>query len=210
MDEIFARFPYIGEQILANLDNQTLTSCRQVFHSWRSFLAERKMLWVRSISNYIEPYNSGQWKNFVKKSNVSKLTKIAHGVQQFYTEAQDEQALTPNEQGETPLLLAARNNHFDVCQLIIEQSEEKNPSNGIDGYTPLHEAAKNGNTKLCKLIIDSISDKNPKCSDGKTPIHFAALHGHLDVCELMIHNIKGEQKKVHGAKLLNRHSSKSI
>ena len=189
MDEIFARFPHIGEQILAKLDNQTLTSCRQVSQSWRSFLDNGKMLWLRSITNYIEPTNSGQWKNFVKKSDVSKLTEIAHGVQQFYTEAKDEQALTPLGQGETPLLLAASSNHFDVCQLIIEQSEEKNPSNGIDGYTPLHEAAKNGNMKLCKLIIDSISDKNPKCSDGKTPLHFAAIYGHLAVCELMIHNV---------------------
>ena len=85
MDEIFARFPHIGDQIYTELDNQTLTRCRQVCDSWRTFLDSEKLLWVRSILNYIEPDNSCQWKNFMKKNPASILEEIQYGVRQFYT-----------------------------------------------------------------------------------------------------------------------------
>ena len=47
--------------------------------------------------------------------------------------------------GNTPLHVAAANGHFEVCRMIIARVEDKNPSCNIGG-TPLHWAAGNGNS----------------------------------------------------------------
>ena len=35
IEEIFSRFPHIGEQIFEKLSNQSLTKCRKVNHNWQ-------------------------------------------------------------------------------------------------------------------------------------------------------------------------------
>ena len=67
----------------------------------------------------------------------------------------------------TPLHYAAQNGHFEVCKLIIENTEVKNPK-GYFGWTPLHNAARNGHFEVSKLILDNIQDKNPNNSIGKS------------------------------------------
>ena len=76
--------------------------------------------------------------------------------------------------GTTPLHLAARRGHLEVCKLIIEFIENKNSQNKWNG-TPLHEAAGYGHLQVCKLIIENIEDKNPKNNLGDTPLHLAAM-----------------------------------
>ena len=80
------------------------------------------------------------------------------------------------------------NGHYELCKLILETTDSKNPSNGA-GWTPLHDAAKNGHLKICRLIIDSVDDKNPGNVEGYTPLHDAATCGHLEVCQLIAKNV---------------------
>ena len=60
-----------------------------------------------------------------------------------------------------------------VCQLIMENIEDKNPKDN-NGWTPLHYAASNGHLAICQLIMENIEDKNPKENNGWTPLHSAA------------------------------------
>ena len=39
MEEIFLRFPHIGEQIFEGIDDRTITKCREVTKSWNTFLS---------------------------------------------------------------------------------------------------------------------------------------------------------------------------
>ena len=56
--------------------------------------------------------------------------------------------LQPNRQfGFTPLHYAAKEGHLDVCRLILERVEDKNPE-AIGGWTPLHSAADNGHLEV--------------------------------------------------------------
>ena len=41
MEEIFLRFPHIGEQIFGEIDNRTITKCIEVTKSWQTFLSFR-------------------------------------------------------------------------------------------------------------------------------------------------------------------------
>ena len=49
MDELFARFPHIAMQIFEQLDNKSLTNCREVANSWQKFIDERNMSWIRIV-----------------------------------------------------------------------------------------------------------------------------------------------------------------
>ena len=77
-----------------------------------------------------------------------------------------------NNNGRTPLHLAAFKGKSEVCTLIMENLEDKNPGDN-NGRTPLHEAAYNGHLKVCKLICKNIEDKNPLDNFGKTPRNYA-------------------------------------
>ena len=76
--------------------------------------------------------------------------------------------------------------HLDVCELIMEKIENKNPADDI-GWTPLHLAAFNGHLDLTKLIIEKIDYNNLVSNlDIMTPIHWAAYKGHSEVCKVII------------------------
>ena len=69
-------------------------------------------------------------------------------------------------------MIAAKKGHFNICKLIIENVQNKNPANSI-GHTPLHEAAYFGRFDICKLIIDNVDNKHPIDNLGKTPKNLA-------------------------------------
>ena len=58
----------------------------------------------------------------------------------------------------TPLDCAAINGHLEICRLIIDAVEDKNPSNG-NGKTPLHWAAENGHAEVVKLMLDNVTNR---------------------------------------------------
>ena len=52
---------------------------------------------------------------------------------------------------------AAKEGRLDVCHLIIQHGQNKNPAD--DHSTPLHWAANEGHFEVCRLIIDNVQDK---------------------------------------------------
>ena len=90
--------------------------------------------------------------------------------------------------GSTPLHMAAEKGYSKVCKLIIEDLEDINPGDN-HGFTPLHLAAKNGNLNVCEIILKRLQDKNPPTPNGVTPLHMAAAVGHFNVCKLICKNV---------------------
>ena len=98
-----------------------------------------------------------------------------------------------DDEGETPLHIAAKNGKFQVCQMIFEAGiDDKNPkaSEYIDGFTPLHLAAANNHLSVCHLIIKNNLDANPKDSQKRTPLHYAAMKGHSEVYRFILSKVK--------------------
>ena len=92
----------------------------------------------------------------------------------------------PSYNGTTPFHNAAYMGHYEICKLIINSVEEKNPKN-VNCTTPLHEAVYNCHLNICKLIISTaVAQKNPANYQGITPLHIASLNGHCEMCKLII------------------------
>ena len=60
-----------------------------------------------------------------------------------------------DDQGMTPLHIAAQNGQVKLCQWIIEEINDKNPATD-NGVTPLGIAAKSGHLEVCQLIIEKL------------------------------------------------------
>ncbi|KFY57612.1 hypothetical protein V497_05456 [Pseudogymnoascus sp. VKM F-4516 (FW-969)] len=97
---------------------------------------------------------------------------------------------TTDEDGWTPLSLAARDGHEVILKSLLDSNvvgvDAKNP----EGRTPLSWAAENGQVAVLKLLLDSdIVDTNSKDREGRTPLSWAAEKGHEAVVELLL--VKG-------------------
>jgi cytohesin len=96
-----------------------------------------------------------------------------------------------DEQGFTPLYIAADRGHFELCKSILETESVIDGNPRIyNGDTPLHSAAQNGHYKICELIVNESVNKNPKNDAGFTPLYVAVQNGFLDICKLIIENVK--------------------
>ncbi|KAI8608332.1 ankyrin repeat-containing domain protein [Chytriomyces sp. MP71] len=80
--------------------------------------------------------------------------------------------------GTTPLSLAYRHNHKNVCSLLTAFGAKLNPDNY--GATPIHWAAHNGHTSLIKDQLKrgyiSTADLQKRDQFGSTPLHFASVN----------------------------------
>ena len=72
----------------------------------------------------------------------------------------------------TPLHIAAYEGHLDICKLISNELEIKNPVS-IYGNTPLHLAAKNGHVETFKFLANSLGDLTLRNNKDETPLSLA-------------------------------------
>ena len=95
---------------------------------------------------------------------------------------------------------AVLDNRIDICKLIVEYADEKNPAGsagGSMGYTlpPLHVAAFSGQTEIFRLIFDKVDDKNPKDRKGRTPLHFAARDNCTEICRIILNVVQDKNPR---------------
>ena len=243
MEELFARFPHLSENIFLKLNYQSLVTCREVSRSWNETIEAERSSYLKIIKGYTKcsdellrkilnkcrapivlvsilikifgnfPKGTKQSHQYLKiwgntplhiaagnghlaayhliMDNVEDKNPmgkhLAHHKILSDWEPKPNQLRSASESNEyTPLHLAARNGHFSICELTVENVLETNPPNGRMN-TPLHIAASCGNYSIFKLIIESIKgNKNPRDISGNTPLHIAAAYGHFSICFLVL------------------------
>ena len=201
MEELIFRYPHLAEKIFQDVDPKSFAKCRLVSKKWEDFMKEEKFYFFKMVKA-ITNCSSESLKMIYKNSSLKSVIKLALDVNQIYGKCKEKGKTNPYYEeilycgrNWTAFHKASEDGHFSICQLIIENSENKNPTD-IYGLTPLHLAAENGHLSICELIINNVSDKNPECTkDRKTPLHIAAKSGHLLMCQLMIENSQDKNPK---------------
>ena len=91
---------------------------------------------------------------------------------------------TKNENGFTPLHIAASKGYKEVAELLVTNDADVNTKD--NGSTPLHMAAQFGHKAIVELLINKVADVNAKGELGETPLHSAAADGEKEIVELLI------------------------
>lgn len=88
-----------------------------------------------------------------------------------------------DNQGETPLKLAAARNNLYFLEALINRGADVNAKSN-NGGTPLMSAI--GSARAMKLLIEHGADVNAKNSDGWTPLELALLDGCPEIIRLLV------------------------
>lgn len=99
-----------------------------------------------------------------------------------------------DENGKTPLHVAAERGHENVVNLLLfshqlprsfptdKQPKPANPNiKDNDGKIPLHCAAAGGHNQIVVLLLSRSVDSNVQDNYGSTPLHYAVEGGHMEV-----------------------------
>ena len=91
---------------------------------------------------------------------------------------------TRDENGDTPLAVAAREGHAAIVDLLLEAGAKRSERSG--GYPLLHHAAQGGIVRLTRKLLDEGQDPNLRADDGDTPLIDAAFGGHATTVALLL------------------------
>ena len=207
MEEMLWRFPHIGQEIFQQLNDQSLSECREISQSWQEFINNEKFYKKRikeMIEKHTKDYNDESVHYYCGGSTKETLTPLHSAAltgqfQMFINIIQEdlvEDINVKNERSVTPFHLAALKGHFLICKYIVEEIAVINPRDWL-GNTPLHKAATGGHFAICEMIIDNLTNKNPEDFNGITPLHWAAHYGHLSICKLIMKNCDEKNPKGH-------------
>jgi uncharacterized protein len=99
-----------------------------------------------------------------------------------------------DEDGFTPLHLAAANGHTGIVEFLLTTRAEVNSKDNA-GSTPLHQAAAGQHNDIVELLLAQKADVDATDKHGLTPLHYAALSNNQDVVRsLLIHDANANIK----------------
>jgi len=87
--------------------------------------------------------------------------------------------------GGTPLYIAASNGHIEVVKLLLDNKAEVNICRHSDDVTPLYIAAWKGHTEIVKLLLGKKAKVDARRADGDKPIDAARRYQHLEIVKLL-------------------------
>merc|ERR1712166_74240 len=145
MEELLLRFPHIGTKIFEELDCESVTVCRTVITSWKSFIDDQKFLWIRKIRTYIQK-SKESLKNVLKFINIEDVKEIAGFARTAEGFLQKTSSI---------LHFSAMTGNTNVFRAIFEKSNEKFPKDN-NKRTPFHYAAENGCLEICQDMIENL------------------------------------------------------
>ena len=194
MEEVFVRFPHLGEKILLSLDSTSLIKCKNVARHWKKFMVVEKSK-IRLIKRYTN-CSDELLKNVLKKSGGAILmVSVLREIFRLFPRRTTQSNQYLKQWHSTPLHEAAKYGNLAAYQLIMENVKDKNPccryyqdiklGNSLTPLnlnpTPLHLAAANGHLKMYKLIVQNVKYSRPLDSTGRTPLCYAQMNNQIEI-----------------------------
>ena len=83
LDVMILRFPQIAEKVFGELDDKTMTNCKEVSRPWNVFLDEEKVQWFRILQKYVVCFYN-DWQIVLKKTPATTIKSFALWTQQYF------------------------------------------------------------------------------------------------------------------------------
>ncbi|XP_077349985.1 uncharacterized protein LOC143998115 [Lithobates pipiens] len=168
---------------------------------------------IKMISALIEEGGEVTWQSKTQENALHTAVRHCHLpiveliLDYLSNEKSEAEALCcvnqPNQEGETPLHLAAAlakdSVHFEeedvkIVRLLLEHGADISSTARMAGETPLHYCARTGNTEVLLEMITHIGGSciqqtmNKQAKNGWSPLLVAAESGHTGVVKILIQN----------------------
>ena len=84
-NNLIVRFPAIAEMIFNQLENCSIANCRKVNESWRSFIDDQKLPWIRKILKFSGSLTGfhDQWIQIIARTPINVVKELAVNVDFF-------------------------------------------------------------------------------------------------------------------------------
>ena len=202
LENFCLRFPLLCDEILDQLNPQSLVTCKGLSKFWYDQIDESRTYWIRKIQIYTNDFNqyNEDWAIFEKKTSLIILKELATALKVFRDLGKEDwkdykTSLTmlklESEDQWSPLHIGAKFG-LELFKEIALKFKNINPANN-NGETPLHSAAKSGHLDICKFILENVQeDKYLADNVGFTPLHYAAILGNLEIFKFIVTNVENE------------------
>ena len=147
LDEMMLRFPHIVQDVLEELDNKSLTNCRNMSRIFCHFIDNEKFYSVRKIQGGVRMTEFQlQWNKVLKNIPTQVAKEIFVAVEHFFQYDWYRKKLQWS-----PLHIAAEQGQLELCKFIIGKTKDANPRRK-DGITAIHMATFKGCQEICELL----------------------------------------------------------
>ena len=92
-----------------------------------------------------------------------------------------------NEDGVTPLMVAAQENQIKVVQYLLQNKADINAAN-LEKWGPLSFASEKGHADMVKFLLQNGANTEQQNDYGNTPLILAAARNHLNVASILLKN----------------------
>ena len=197
IEETFLRFPHLGEQILENLDDQSLLKCKKVSRQWSNFVTETKALPIELLRKYTF-ISVARLKKSLQNHKIKIIQKLANC-------AVNEHKSMPylGNTGQARLIYQMtsknylHNIQYFLIELMLQNVTDKNLTKKPDqGFSDLlFYAVRNGHFPICKFITEKLKDAQNDKPWGMILIATANHHGYHDISKLLISSFQIQKMK---------------
>nr|XP_046227831.1 ankyrin repeat and SAM domain-containing protein 6-like isoform X2 [Scatophagus argus] len=170
----------------------------------------------RDIKAYLDSITTVRPQTDDERRRPDVFSALKLGNAQLVKEILEEdpsQVNSSNQEGASPLMMAAVSGQLEVVQLMVEKNADIDKQDGVHGWTALMQATYHGNKDIVKYLLSQGADVNLRAKNGYTAFDLVMLLNDPDtelvrllasVC-MQVHK---EKSKLPGRALMTRSKSR--
>nr|XP_061810334.1 ankyrin repeat and SAM domain-containing protein 6-like [Nerophis lumbriciformis] len=132
----------------------------------------------REIKTYLDSITTVRPQTDDERRRPDVFSALKLGNSQLVKEILEEdsnQVNSSNQEGASPLMIAAVSGQLEVVQLMVEKKADIDKQDGVHGWTALMQATYHGNKDIVKYLLSQGADVNLRAKNGYTAFDLVML-----------------------------------
>ncbi|XP_061569663.1 ankyrin repeat and SAM domain-containing protein 6-like isoform X2 [Cololabis saira] len=132
----------------------------------------------RDIKAYLDSITTVRPQTDDERRRPDVFNALKLGNSQLVKEILEEdptQVNSSNQEGASPLMMAAVSGQIEVVQLMVEKNADIDKQDGVHGWTALMQATYHGNKDIVKYLLSQGADVNLRAKNGYTAFDLVML-----------------------------------
>ncbi|KAM3860269.1 ankyrin repeat and SAM domain-containing protein 6 [Diretmus argenteus] len=132
----------------------------------------------RDVKAYLDAITTVRPQTDDEKRRPDVFSALKLGNSQLVKEILEEdpaQVNSSNQEGASPLMMAAVSGQLEVVQLMVEKNADIDKQDGVHGWTALMQATYHGNKDVVKYLLNQGADVNLRAKNGYTAFDLVML-----------------------------------